>query len=138
MKFCIKVLLCIFLFVPLSCKKKTKSFENKDDAIEVGSEVQSKEINGTHFKEVEDCDDFIDQYEEWMEGYIALLEKYKEDPIDLVNSSEYTQMTMQAIDWTSKWNTTLAASCATNPTYEKRMKVIQEQMEKKLKTIGLK
>ncbi|MCP4978288.1 MAG: hypothetical protein GY931_19240 [Maribacter sp.] len=140
MKLCIRILFSTLLFVSIACKKKTKTdVKDRDDiTVEIKSEVNSEEAKTTEFKEVKDCDDFIDKYEEWMEEYLAILEKYKGNPIDLVNSSEYTQKTMQAMDWASNWSAKLTTSCAANPAYEKRMRGIQEKMEKKLKEMDLK
>ena len=137
MKTIIPILLSAFLISSMACKKKSKVVE-KDDNISTEMDVEKTEETGlVKFEKVKDCDEFIDQYEAWMEDYLALLEKYKDNPMDLVSAPEYTQMTMQAVDWASNWSTKLTTSCAANPSYEKRMRKIQEKADKKLKDIGL-
>ncbi len=138
MKIFIKILLCTSLVLSISCKKKLKASENEDDIIvEMKSEADTKS-KSAELKTVKDCDEFIDQYEAWMEDYFELMEKYKENPVDLIGDPEYSKMAIQAMDWGSKWSIKLATSCAANPQYEKRIKEIQEKMEKKMKKIGLK
>ena len=84
-----------------------------------------------------DCDEFMDDYEKWMERYIELLKKYKENPVGLASSPEYTEMSMELMEWSSKWST-LAIDCAKNPEYESRFKEIQEKAEKEMEALGFK
>ena len=82
-----------------------------------------------------DCDDFMDDYEEWMERYVELLGKYKENPVGLASSPEYTSMSMELMDWSSKWSS-LAIDCAKYPEYESRFNKIQEKAEKEMEALG--
>lgn len=131
------LLSCIVLMLVLSsaCKKKQKSEDSEETiTIEMKSEEATKSDLVTEEKSG-DCDDFIDDYEEWMEEYVSLLGKHKDNPAALVSSAEYTSMTTEMINWTSKWSE-LAVDCATNPDYEKRINKIQEKMEKEMEAMG--
>lgn len=137
MKTIVPILFCAFLILSTACKKKPKTREIEKDNIVEMNEDRNTESNSAEFKTVKNCDEFIDQYEAWMDEYVALMEKYKKTPIDLVSSPEYTQMTMQALDWASNWSAKITA-CAANSSYEKRFNKINKRAEKKLKEIGLK
>ncbi|MGI9550623.1 MAG: DUF6591 domain-containing protein [Aurantibacter sp.] len=138
MKSLLSILFCAFLIFSVGCKKKSKATENEGaTATEVRAKTNS-ETSAITFDEAENCDEFLDQYEAWMEKYVDLLEKHKDNPIDLVSAPEYAEMSMQAADWASNWSTKLTTSCATDPSYEKRINEIQARMEKKMKEIGLK
>ena len=131
------LLSCIVLMILLgtSCKKKQKSEESEETiTIEMSSEEASKNDLVTEEKSG-NCDDFLDDYEEWMEEYVALLSKHKDNPAALVSSAEYTSMSTEMINWTSKWSE-LAMDCATDPEYEKRINKIQEKMEKEMEALG--
>lgn len=136
MKTIAPILFCAFLVFTVACKKKTKAADNEENIQVQMNAKKASESNTVEFKEAKNCDEFIDQYEAWMDEYVALMEKYKEAPVDLVSSPEYVQMTLQATDWASKWSTNITA-CATNSSYEKRFKEINQKAEKKLKEIGL-
>lgn len=44
----------------------------------------------------------LTEYEEWVDGYIALLKKYKENPSDISLLSDYTQMMTELSEWSEK------------------------------------
>lgn len=138
MKTIVPILFCVFLILSTACKKKVKAAEVDEDIITEMNEDRKTESNTTEFKTLKDCDEFIDQYEAWTVEYVSLLEKHEGNPVALASSPDYASMTMQAMEWATNWDAKLATSCAANPNYEKRMRQIQENMEKKLKQIGLK
>ena len=45
---------------------------------------------------------FIDDYNEWVDEYIELVEKYKANPNDLTILQSYTQMALEAAEWSSR------------------------------------
>ena len=83
-----------------------------------------------------DCDDFLDEYEEWMDNYLEMMEKYKADPAAFVGTKEWNDMGAKAVEWTTK-SGQLALDCATDSDYEDRMNAIQEKADKKMKELGL-
>ena len=128
-------ILCLFLFLAFSCKEKEKSDIDASDAtIEINAETESKtDLNKD--EKSGDCEDFVDAYEKWMDSYIDLLTKYKEDPVSLATAPEYRDMSMEMMEWTSKWSE-LAIDCARYPEYETRFREIQEKAEKEMEALG--
>lgn len=45
-----------------------------------------------------DCDEFIKDYEEYVESYVKVLKKYKANPTDMTIVSEYTEMAQKAAE----------------------------------------
>lgn len=45
---------------------------------------------------------FIKEYEEWVDEYIALLQKYKNNPTDTSILTDYTKMAAEMTDWTMR------------------------------------
>lgn len=135
MKKLVAILFCLsFLSLSMCKKKKKDDTEDTQITIEMSqdddtrAELKNNEKSG-------DCDDFMDDYEEWMERYVELLRKYKENPVGLASSPEYTSMSMEMMEWSSKWSS-LAIDCAKNPEYEKRFNKIQEKVEKEMEALG--
>jgi len=126
------ILLALLVFS--SCKKKA-SESTIEDVI-----ISSSESTTVDLKESEDlktCDDFLDNYEKWMDNYIALLSKHKDNPLELATSKEYIETMSQGSDWMMKWLSKHGA-CAQDKKYSARMKDIQEKGDKKLKELGMK
>lgn len=131
------VTICSIFLLGVSCKKEQKT--GKD--AEVGSEVlissskESENSDAVEFEKAKDCDDFIDQYEEWSEEYVAFLSKYKDDPVKAVTSPEYAEMIQKASSWSQQW-LSVSVSCAQNSSYEKRVSEIADRMDEKVKELG--
>ena len=122
-----------FLLISQSCKKKNKDEESTD---EVEMVLGAEESEGrTDSEGTKDCDDFLDQYEEWSEEYVAFLSKYKDDPMKAVTSPEYSQMMLKASSWSQEW-LSLSMSCAQNQSYEERVQEIADKMDAKMKELG--
>ncbi len=139
MKNTILLALCSVFLLGISCKKKPKSGEvvEDDSEIVISSSKDGESTDTADFEKAKDCDDFIDQYEEWSEEYIAFLSKYKDDPVKAVTSPEYSQMMQKASSWSQQW-LTLSVSCARHTKYEERVKEISDNMEKKMEELGFK
>lgn len=45
---------------------------------------------------------FLKEYEDWVDNYIAVLNKYKEDPTELSVLSDYSKMIADLADWTGR------------------------------------
>lgn len=121
-----------FCLLAQSCKKKSKIEESSDDTEVVFDSEESVEED---FEGIKNCDDFLDQYEEWSEEYVAFLSKYKDNPMKAVTSPEYAEMMLKASSWSQEWMS-LSVSCAQNSSYEERVKEISENMEEKMKELG--
>ena len=133
-----RVLICLLClaFLGLAMCKKKKKTDDEDTQITIEmSEGEDMKVSFTENKKSGDCDDFINDYEKWMERYIELLGKYKENPVGLASSPEYTSMSMEMMEWTSNW-ANLAVDCAQNEEYEKRFKEIQKKAEEQMEALG--
>ncbi len=138
MKTPIRIALCALVALSLSfgCKKKTKKTdESEDTTIEMTSEeVKTTAVSS---QKAADCDEFLDEYEAWMDEYLELLDKHKDNPAALAGTKEFSDMTMKSMEWASQ-GAQLAMDCASNSSYEKRMKEIQEKSNKRMKEMGFK
>ena len=120
----------LIAFTLLSCGGN-KSAKNNKESTEI-----NKEVNGADQKEAKDCDEFIDQYEEWMDKYLALIEKYTKNPTDVTVMQEYIKISEEALNWVNQWNSKFY-HCASREKYQKRFDEISDKAEKKLKELGL-
>jgi len=114
-------------------KEDTSVKEAPKNLIEAQEQLES--MRTEDFKEAKNCDEFIDQYEEWMDNYVDLLDRWKKNPADAAISQEYMKVSQEAINWVSQWNSHLA-QCASQEKYEKRFNEISERAEKKLEAMG--
>jgi len=135
-----KKTIVLFLFMGVltqtSCKKKTKTEEKNPIETTTLSNSKTKGDKPENKESTKKCDEFIADYEKWMEGYIDLISKYKDNPAGLIGDPDYTKVSMESVEWASKWANDL--SCATNIKYQNHFSEVQERMEKKLKEVGLK
>ena len=103
------------------------------------SETEESSSNSTEsgdFKEAKNCNEFIDQYEEWMDDYIVVIEKFMKNPADADLMNEYMKVAEESMNWMNQWNSKLAL-CASDEKYEKRFDEISERAEKKLNEMGI-
>lgn len=122
-----------FLLISQSCKKKTKEEESTDEVeMVLGSERSEDKTDSEGTK---NCDDFLDQYEEWSKEYVSFLSKYKDNPVKAVTSPEYSEMMLKASSWSQEW-LSLSMSCAQNQSYEERVQEITDNMDAKMKELG--
>ena len=126
MKTFISVIFCAAILFT-SCGNNQSKGENEEstDNLETGD-----------FKEAKDCDEFIDQYEKWMDDYIVLIEKYMKNPMDATLSQEYIKVAQEGVGWMTQWSSNLAY-CAAKDKYQKRFDEITEKAEEKLKEMGI-
>ena len=135
MKKLVAILFCLSFLSLSMCKNKKKAdVEETQITIEMNQDDETR-LELSKNEKSGDCDDFMDDYEEWMERYVELLRQYKENPVGLATSEEYTSMSTEMMEWSSKWSS-LAIDCAKNPEYEKRFNKIQEKVEKEMEALG--
>ena len=115
-----------------SCSNKP----SKNDAGENAEKAAAVSGDDTDLKKAKDCDEFIDQYEKWMDNYLALLDKYMKNPMDAALMQQFVKLSEEGAQWASQWNSELVF-CASTEKYEKRFNEISEKAEKKLKELGL-
>jgi hypothetical protein len=61
------------------------------------NETISSEANEPVVSSSSDCDEFIAEYEEFVNSYVVILKKYKANPTDASIISEYTKMAAKAV-----------------------------------------
>ena len=84
---------------------------------------------------VKDCDDFLNQYEAWMDNYLELLDKFLNNPGDSELETQQIELMQEAIVWSEKWFALV--ECADDKKYQDRFKEIELKAEKKLEEIGM-
>ena len=129
-----KAFISIFFFTAMlfsSCgTSQSKESKNETDQII----DQPEETND--FKEAKNCDEFIDQYEEWTDDYLKLLDSYMKNPMDATLSQKFIEQGEKASFWMNQWNGKLI-SCASQDKYQKRFDEISAKVEKKLEEMGI-
>ena len=69
---------------------------------------QNPQINGeasnisTESSSSAEWSQFLKEYEEWVDKYIVIYNKYKSNPTDLSILSDYTDMAAQLVEWSEK------------------------------------
>jgi len=121
----------ISLFVLVSCGGNNDKKDKQNDA----ESTLEKSVEADEFDTAKDCDEFIDQYEKWMDDYLKLLEKYMKNPMDAALMQKYVEVSQEATSWLEQW--TNLAACASNDKYQKRFDAISEKADKKLEELGL-
>ena len=139
-----KTIMSIFIFAGLllsSCgndnqKSKEKYDNTAEDTINAAEPSVNKSLENTNMEVAKDCDEFIDQYEKWMNDYIVLLEKYMKNPMDSTLSQEFMTQGQKASFWITQWNGKLL-HCASQEKYQKRFEEISAEADKRMKELGI-
>lgn len=77
-------------------EKDTNDDENEDEYSENVSVDDKSENTDTEWKE------FLADYEAWVDDYIEIVKKYKENPADTSILSDYSAMLSEMSEWTEK------------------------------------
>jgi hypothetical protein len=133
MKNVIPIIFFIALLFSACGGKQTTRDEEKTDTKD---ELSEEDIESTDFEAAKDCDEFIDQYEKWMDNYLEFLEEYMKNPLDATLSEKYMKLANESIEWTNQWGAKIMI-CGSQEKYEKRFNEIGERAEKKLEELGL-
>ena len=131
MKTAMSIIFCTALLLA-SCGTNQSNEKSTRDT----DQSSDKSLESNDLKKAKDCDEFIDQYEEWMDDYIILIDKYMKNPMDATLMQEYMTVAEESINWMSQWSTNLSY-CASIEKYQKRFEEISEKAEKKLKEMGI-
>ena len=121
MKTLIPIIFCISLLLTACGGKQSANEENEktDDK----SELSDENNESMDFEAAEDCDDFIDQYEKWMDTYLEFLEEYMKNPMNATLSEKYMKLANESVEWTNQWGAKMII-CGSQEKYEKRFKNI--------------
>ena len=133
MKILIPIFFCVSLILT-ACGGKQSTTE--EDTADSKTELSEEDLESTDVEVAKDCDDFIDQYEKWMDTYLEFLEKYMKNPMDAALSEKYMELASESIEWTNQWGTKVII-CGSQEKYEKRFDEISKRAEKKFEELGL-
>ena len=101
--------MCLTSFFLFSCGGKKE--ETKTEGTEMSTEKASESNSGSEAKTSEDsksedktssnnkCDQFLADYEAFINDYLEMAKKLKENPQDMSVMTEYSQMTAKASKW---------------------------------------
>lgn len=76
------------------------------------------------------CEEFLADYEVWVNEMIVVIKKAKANPLDIQNTKKMMEATSKMAEWTEKW--TALYDCANNEKYTKKMEELQEKVEKEI------
>ncbi len=85
--------------------------------------------------EINACDEFLAQYEEWIDDYIEVINDYFNNPSDEINTSRYMELMQEGANWITKWEKLV--ECADDEKYKQRFEDISKEVENKLEELGL-
>lgn len=76
----------------------TEELESEDaiEEVEEMEEVDEESANNEEWNEI------LDGYEEYMDDYIAIMKKQKDNPSDMDIMTEYTELMQKGTEWTTK------------------------------------
>lgn len=123
----------IAVFLLMACGGNKKS--NMEQALEDLEKASEELLEASDVEPAKNCEEFVDQYEAWMDDYLGLMEKYQKNPMDAALSAEYLKVSQEAIGWMSQWNGPLI-TCAGQEKYEKRFDEITARADKKMEELG--
>ncbi|MDY0281901.1 MAG: hypothetical protein RBR35_15230 [Salinivirgaceae bacterium] len=104
--------------------EKGKKIRFNSEIVEEKFESSSSSSNSSS-KSSSDCEEFLKGYEKFMNEYIAILKKYKNNPSDMTIMSEYTSLMMKATEWNTK-----VADCASDAKFAQKISTIQKKIAK--------
>lgn len=135
MKTFISIIFCAALLFT-SCSSNQSTEEQTEKSVDSTDIFSGQSLESGDLEEAKNCDEFIDQYEEWSDDYIELLEKYMKNPMDATLSKKFMEQAEKATFWMNQWNSKLIY-CASQEKYQKRFDEITDRADKKLKELGI-
>lgn len=100
MKKLLAILLVAIMAVSLSACGEKQSDDNGGEANNVSqSEVSSDSVTSSGNEEWRQ---FINDYDAWVDNYIAIVKKYKANPTDTSILSDYTKLVSETADWAKR------------------------------------
>ena len=135
MKTFISIIFCTALLFT-SCGSNQSTKEQNEKSVDSTEVFSNQSLESDDLEEAKNCDEFIDQYEEWSDDYIELLEKYMKNPMDATLSQKFMEQAEKATFWMNQWSSKLIY-CASYEKYQKRFDEITERADKKLKELGI-
>lgn len=111
-----KTTIPLLFLVLISCG--TNKSNNKKNDAKADSKIET--LTSDH------CDEFLDDYEEWIDEVLEVYKKVKENPMDVQNTQKLLEVSEQMTNWSEKWTGLL--DCANDEDYAKRMEALEERV----------
>ncbi len=108
----------------------------KDKSAEKSNDLTEETLKDTDLSDAKNCDEFIDRYEEWMDNYIEMIDKFMKNPMDATLLQEYSTLAEEGMNWMTEWSGKLSY-CASKEKHQKRFDEITAKAEKKLEEMGI-
>jgi len=99
-----------------------------------GSDEETEAVEEEETK-INNCDEFLDEYEVWITDYLDLLEMFKKNPTDPALSQKYMKVTQEASTWTQQW--IKFAECGEKEEYQQRFDEISEMVDEKMEELEM-
>lgn len=103
------VLSLMLLFSFASCGENEKYDDTKKDETKVETQYNNSyqttdkaEDKTTDKNDASEWKKFIKEYDEWVDDYIAIVKKYKDNPTDFSILADYTEMMSDLAEWSAK------------------------------------
>ena len=121
--------LLLVSFIIMGCYKETinKPSSSVDISSISASTFLQTAVNPIVYRPAtsKNCDQYLLDYQLWVDKYIGIIEKYKANPKDKTVFLEYNFMLKQASIWAKH-----SYTCNSNPSIEKKYLEIQSKLEK--------
>ena len=78
------------------------SVENTENNSSASSEETEPADSDVEETSSTDWESFLDEYEAWVDDYIEIVKKYKNNPTDMSILSDYSAMMTEMADWSTK------------------------------------
>jgi len=121
----------VYLFVILGVTTLYSCGGSGSEKVKETNEEKTEEKSGT----INDCDDFLAHYEEWVDEYIEVIDSYFKNPADQTLSTRYLELMQEAMEWSTKW--IALVECADDDEYKQRFEDLAKKIETKIQEIGL-
>jgi hypothetical protein len=113
------------LFLLTSCGSNKEEAKEKTDVEQKTTKTnQEEEVEEVDISEgqtmSQNCDEFLVEYEKFMQEYIVILKKYQENPSNPAFMTEYMEIAKEAEDWDNK-----SADCENDPAFMTKFLEIQ-------------
>ena len=100
-----------------------------------GNNASNKDVNFQDENKSEStlnnsCEQFLSDYENWVDEVIVIYQKIKDNPTDIQNAKKMIEATQKMSEWSQKW--TKLYDCANNEKYSKRMEELQAKVDKEI------
>jgi len=83
--------------------------------------------NTIEIKDGNNCEQFLADYEVWVNEVIEIYEKVKNNPMDVENTQKLMEATEKMSEWSEKWEGLV--DCSDNEEYVKKMEKLEKKVE---------